>query len=210
MSNSRFFDAHSTIKLRGNISAPEDAVNVQWVQDYVEGKVKMPVRAVSAVDITGTYNPADLTLTITATGELTIDSIALSDGDRILLARQADATQNGVYSVTNAGSAGTQAVLTRASDFDSSGDIFTGVTVAVNEGALYAGTKWRLMTMGTIILDSTALEWEQVAATVTPSKYVEVIVGDSSKTEFEIEHNLGTTDIIVQVYNKHLRKIKKK
>ena len=58
-----------------------------------------------------------LVATLTNSGTqatLTLDSTAANLNDRILVKDQTDATQNGIYTVTNVGSGSTNWVLTRA------------------------------------------------------------------------------------------------
>jgi len=199
MSANRFFELHNNIKLRTTPNAPDDVPHIQWVMEYVGGRTKMPVRVVSIVNIAGTYEQADMTLAVAATGALVIDGVPLVIGDRLLLAGQTNGWQNGIYVVTNAGNADTQALLTRAGDFNSSGLIASGVSVNVNNGTNYANSKWRLMTEGDVILGTTYLEWAKVAETIAVQKYVEVVIGDNLATMFAVVHNLGTEDLFVSV-----------
>jgi len=182
-------------------TAPQDYVTMQWVEDYVAGKVKAPVRVVSAANLAGTYDPGTKTFTLGTTGELVIDSVPLATGDRLFLAKQTDAKQNGIYIVTVSGGASTAAILTRAADFDDDDEVFSGVRITVSEGTLYSDTTWKLSTAGIIVLDVTALDFIQVASATGAQKYAATITGDNLKTVFEIEHELGTTDLDVSVWN---------
>ena len=76
------------------------------------------------------------TLTLSSNGALSIDGISLSANDRVLVKNQTDAKQNGIYVVTNAGSSGAAAVLTRAIDADNSvdGEVKEGLFTFVAEG----------------------------------------------------------------------------
>lgn len=71
---------------------------------------------------------------------LVIDGIAVSQGDRVLVAYQTNAYENGVYVVTDVGSGSENWVLTRASDFDGSalGEIRQGDFIAVLFGNINA------------------------------------------------------------------------
>jgi hypothetical protein len=77
------------------------------------------------------------TLTATANGALTVDSGTVSVGYSILVKNQADAKQNGVYSVTATGSAGAVWVLTRRDDSDNnpSGEVQKGDAIFVIGGS---------------------------------------------------------------------------
>lgn len=135
-----------------------------------------------------------------AAGHLSVDGVQVTAGDRILLVGQtgANAVQNGIYVVVDEGNGG-PAELTRADDFNTSDKIYTGVAVTVREGTQHAHTTWRLITEGTITLDSTALQFIPVAPLAAASKFATDIVGDGTKDEFEIEHELGTTDVNVVI-----------
>jgi hypothetical protein len=68
------------------------------------------------------------TLTITATGPLSIDSYSLLVGDIVLFTNQSGAgAQNGPWVVTNPGSAGVQPVLQRPSWFSGTAKPFTAI-----------------------------------------------------------------------------------
>ena len=189
-------------------TAPNDYVTMDWVQQYVIGKVKLPVRAISRANLAGTYAPGVApapatrgTFTLGANGILTVDGVPLAVGDRLLVAGQTDGTQNGIYVVTVAGDASTAAVLERADDWDTDDQIFTGVRINVKEGTLYARTTWSLTTTGTLAIGSTALTFVQVGATSGATKYAETITGDGLLTAFPITHNIGSTDVMVQVFD---------
>ena len=189
-------------------NAPNHFTTVEWVENYVIGKVKAPVRAISTTPLVGTYapgvDPAPVTkgkFTLGTTGALVIDGLTLIIGDRLTLAGQTDARQNGIYEVEVAGDAATAAVLVRAEDWDTNDQIFSGVRINVREGNLYTRTTWSLTTTGTLSIDVTAFEFVQVAASTGTSKHAETITGDNTETEFTVQHDLGTTDISVSVYN---------
>lgn len=66
------------------------------------------------------YDGAALTLTGSANGALSVDGVACTVGMRILVNKQLDQKQNGVFVVTAAGSASAPFVLTRADDANTS------------------------------------------------------------------------------------------
>ena len=194
-------ELQTNISLEATPNNPKHVINVKYMEDYFTGRVKMPVRAVSAANIAGAYEGSGMTFTYGATGVAVIDGVTLAANDRVLLVGQSDGTQNGIYSVTVAGDGSTAAVLTRASDFNSSDKIYSGVRIAVNEGSIYADTFWKLITDGVIVLDSTALVFIDAAPTAGASKYSETITGDNSATEFTVTHGLGTQDVNVVIRN---------
>jgi hypothetical protein len=198
MANS--WDFTETVKLYGSIATPNDAVNVQWVEDRISGASKENVRVAATNDIAGTYNNTDMTLTLLAMGELEIDFVSLNIDDRVFLQNQIDGRQNGIYRVVYAGSSATQAILERTSDFNDSALIEPRVTFVVSEGRYYGGTKWQLTTGGTIILDTTELIFVQIPFEAVLRKRVAEITGDGTETDFLLEHNLDTVALIVQTW----------
>lgn len=94
---------------------------------------------------------------ITLSGEQTVDGIALTAGDRVLVKHQTNAALNGVR-VVSADS------WPRAEDADSAEDLTSGMTIYVSEGTVNAETYWTLTTADPIVLDTTALTFEQAEA----------------------------------------------
>ncbi len=81
-----------------------------------------------------------------------IDGVTLNDKDRVLLAGQNLASQNGIYTWSNSTSR-----LTRAIDADSSVELSPGSRVYVEEGTTHAKTTWILITTGSISIGTTSL-----------------------------------------------------
>ena len=75
-------------------------------------------------------------LTASANGTLSIDGVAPSVNDRVLVKDQTSGLQNGVYTVTTTGSASAAFSLTRASDADSSSEMSTGAFIFIERGTL--------------------------------------------------------------------------
>jgi hypothetical protein len=76
-----------------------------------------------------------------------IDGVTMANGDRVMVWKQTDNTQNGIYVWNGAGSA-----LTRADDFDgdANGEIYNGAYVPENqEGTTYAGYSFVIVSTGT-------------------------------------------------------------
>jgi hypothetical protein len=86
----------------------------------------------------------------------TIDSVALTSGDRVLLKNQSTGSQNGIYVFNGTGSA-----LTRATDADTSAKVTTGMFVFVSEGTVNADSGWVLTTNDAITLGTTSLTFTQ-------------------------------------------------
>jgi phage-related tail fiber protein len=81
-----------------------------------------------------------------------IDGATLLNQDRVLLAGQANAAQNGIY-VWNSG----PGKLVRSFDADSIIEVTPGMRVFVEEGIANSQTYWTLTTTGKPILGTTAL-----------------------------------------------------
>jgi hypothetical protein len=91
-------------------------------------------------------------------------------GNRILVKNEVTQANNGVYTVTQVGSAGTPYILTRATDFDSSGSgvdqIDAGDFFLVTAGSTQSNTSWVQQTPLPIVVGTTAIVFTQFAAPV--------------------------------------------
>lgn len=113
------------------------------------------------------------TLTANANGALSVDGVAVAVGNRILVKNEVTQANNGVYTVTQTGSAGTPYILTRATDFDSSGtgvdQIDAGDFFLITAGSTLANTSWVQQTPLPITVGTTALVFQQFGAPLTYS-----------------------------------------
>ncbi len=106
-----------------------------------------PVRVVSTSNVVGTYyngpnnNGVGATLTVAASS-LTIDSVLLNVGDRVLLQTQSTTYQQGIYIVVSIGST---VVLQRADDQQNIEQLKAGEYVAVGAGSVNAGNFYTLI-----------------------------------------------------------------
>ena len=111
------------------------------------------------------------TLTATANGALSVDSTLTVATERILVKNEAAGANNGVYTVTQVGSAGTPYILTRATDFDSVGtgvdQIDEGDFFLVTNGVANLNTAWVQQTAPPITIGTTALVFQQFSAPIT-------------------------------------------
>jgi hypothetical protein len=89
-----------------------------------------------------------------------VDGVSLGTGNRILVAGQSNAAENGLYQVETVG-AGSNGTWTRTSDANQDGEIQPGMTVMVTEGLEYADTPWKLVTNGVIEIGVTELIFEE-------------------------------------------------
>lgn len=133
---------------------PEFTDGTNWYYLATEGYVinalsqigNSPCIAATTANLSATYvngtAGVGATLTSSANQVFTIDGITPQVGARILIKDQTTALQNGIYTVTNAGSASVAWILTRATDFDSPSQMFQGNAIFVATGTLNAVTAW--------------------------------------------------------------------
>ena len=118
----------------------------------------------------GAGNGVGATLTNNgANAALVVDGVSVSNTARILVYAQANAVQNGVYTVTNPGNATAQWVLTRATDADTFGlanpnTLGQGDAFFVQDGDTGAGRTYICNTQGTITFGSTNITFAQISS----------------------------------------------
>lgn len=200
-----------------------DAVNKSQL-DVVSGvasaaaagvSIKEPVRVVS-------------TSNITLSGAQTIDGVSVVAGDRVLVAGQTTAANNGIY-VCAVSSWG------RATDMDATGEVKPGTLVAVTEGTAGADSIYILSSDAAVTIGTTAQTWSKflsggttytagnginisgntlsvaantgisvtgsgvaVDTSVVARKYVATVASGSA--DVTVTHNLGNDYPTVQVY----------
>lgn len=160
-----------------------------------------PVRVESPVDLPSTYNNGTdgvgATLTNSGTqAALVVDGVTLSTNDRVLLYHQANAAHNGIYEVTDTGSASTNWVLTRTSDADTyapsdPNNFGQGDAFFVQEGATGAGELYVMNTSGAITFGTTNITFTQISSAAIYSAGTGVTLNG---TEINIGQAVGTTD----------------
>jgi len=166
-----------TVTLNADPASALQAATKQYVDNIAAAGLHYhaPVRVEQEGNLTVTYDngTAGVGATLTNAGTqaaLVIDGVTMSTSDRVLIYEQTDATQNGVYTVTDVGSASTNWVLTRATDADSYGpsdpdSLGQGDAFFVQEGALGAGETYVMNTEGTITFGTTDITFSQISST---------------------------------------------
>jgi hypothetical protein len=91
----------------------------------------------------------------------THDGVSLAAGNRILVAGQGTASQNGIYIVQTVGT-GSNGTWIRSFDANSNDRVTPGLTTTIEEGT-YVGKAWRLTTGNPIILGTTDLTFVDAA-----------------------------------------------
>ena len=128
-----------------------------------------PVKAATTSNISANYSNGTGGVGATLTADTLrawtgLDGISTGwvVGDRVLIKDQTTQLQNGVYTITNLGSAGVTAwVLTRSTDMDNSsaGEMANGDIVDVLQGTVNSGSAFVNSTSGTITIGTTAITW---------------------------------------------------
>lgn len=129
--------------------APTDATNKAYVDAVAQG-FNFKEAVVAATTAT------DGNIDLVTGGLLTIDTVILTEGARVLVKNQTDDTENGIYDA----SAGAW-VRSAASD---TGDELVGAFVFVEGGALNGNTSWAQITPGPITIGTSPIVWSQFSA----------------------------------------------
>lgn len=146
--------------------------------------------------LTATYNngTAGVGATLTNSGALaafSTDGVSPPLNARILVKNQFSSVQNGIYTLTTVGSGAVAWVLTRATDYDTPGEITTSGLTPVQNGTLNTNSLWlQTSTINTIGTDPITYQ-----AFIQPSNFV---VGPSSATDNAIVRYDTTTGKLVQ------------
>jgi hypothetical protein len=163
----------SGLTLSGGLAAADPSVALglatkQYVDNITTGlNFHAPVKAASVANLGVTYNNGTSGVGATLTADTlrafnTLDGQSVSVGERVLIKDQTNQIQNGVYTLTNNGSAGVTAwVLTRATDQDNSvaGEMNNGDDFSVIGGTVNAGKSFVNSTVGTITIGTTNITY---------------------------------------------------
>lgn len=141
------------LTLSGDPTTALQAVTKQYADNIAAGLNPIPgVLAASTVNLNATY--ANGTLGVGATlinagtqAAFVIDGYTASLNDRILIKNQTSQFQNGIYTVTTLGSGSTNWVLTRATDYDTVGEISPGDLTAVENGTQIGASYYQTATV---------------------------------------------------------------
>jgi hypothetical protein len=127
----------------------------------------MAARLATTAALTATYNNGvggvGATLTASANGALTLDTVAVAVGNVVLVRNQANAFENGVYTVTATGDGSNPFVLTRSIYAQADVQFAVGIVVVVTEGDKWLGSVWRSYPM-TVTPGTTSIVWRPFTA----------------------------------------------
>lgn len=126
---------------------PLDITNKLYVDTVAAGFTFIaPCVVATTAALNTTYNNGasgvGATLTSNVNGVLTLDGISPSLAQRVLVHNQSTTFENGIYTVTDTGSAGTPFILTRATDYDTPAKIQAGSIVFILTGTTFANTSF--------------------------------------------------------------------
>jgi hypothetical protein len=172
LDNATSSNTNSTLALRDSSgrlqvstpSADNDAANKAYVDAARSGlDVKDSVRVATTAALP-TFTFLTNVITASANGALPqIDGVTLVNGDRLLVKNEtsANAPYNGIYVVTDVGSAEDPFILTRATDADTNIEVTAGLFTFVEEGTDNGDSGWVLTTNNPITLNTTDLAFAQ-------------------------------------------------
>jgi len=148
-----------------------DCAPKSYVDNVASGLVThTPVTVATAVVLPNTPTYANgssgvgATLTSGPNIALVVDGSTISTvATRVLVKNQATAAQNGIYTLTQAGTGSVPWILTRATDFDiaTAGEVAPGAYVFVSTGSANAASAWQMNTANPITVGTTAINWVQ-------------------------------------------------
>jgi hypothetical protein len=163
----------TALTLSGGLAAADPTVNLGLAtKQYVDAAATAinfhaSVKAATTSNISANYSNGTSGVGATLTADTLrawtgLDGISTgwAVGDRVLIKNQTTELQNGVYTITNLGSAGVTAwVLTRATDMDTPGELANGDIVDVLSGTVNGNIAFVNSTTGTITIGTTAITW---------------------------------------------------
>jgi hypothetical protein len=123
------------------------------------------VAATGALVVVYANGVAGVGATLTNAGAqaaLTLDGVALNVNDRVLIGAQVASFENGIYIVTDIGSATTDWVLTRADDYNQAVEIVYLGVVAITQGTLYAGLVFQETSQGPFVIGTSPITFLQL------------------------------------------------
>ena len=144
----------------------QSVANKAYVDQVAQGlDTKPSCKAATTADLVATYNNGTLgvgaTLTADFNGAISVDDIALSVNDRLLVKDQTDATENGIYKVDQVGTGSTPFVLTRATPEDQPSELSGGSFVFVEEGTIGSNNGYTFTHTGQPVFGTTDLDVSQ-------------------------------------------------
>lgn len=155
-------------------TAAQDASTKKYVDSKVNGlSWKAPVLLATAAALPAVTATAT-TLEANANGALEIDGVKPAVGKRVLVKNQAEAKNDGIFVVTQAGSAGEKFLLTRTADAETTAELQDAALFA-EEGTANAGLEF-VQTANVAVVGTTAQVWVNFQSGLS-------VVGEAPYTE---------------------------
>ena len=138
---------------------------------------KTPADIATTANLTATYanGSSGVGATLTNSGTLAalvLDGVTATTNMRVLVKNQTTALQNGIYTVTNIGSASVAWVLTRATDSDVTAEL-AGAVITVDQGTVNGSGLFTNDWKKTNIVGTTAMGWRGVLDSINYSTYAQ-------------------------------------
>lgn len=159
-----------TITGMPNPVAASDVANKSYVDSLATGLNLLPASGLATAAVlpnTPTYNNGasgvGATLTAGTNSTLTVDGTVAILGTVVLVKNQAAPAQNGIYTVTTAGSGSAAWVLTRATYFDQAAEMKSGSYTLITGGSTNINSSWTLQTAVTTV-GTDPSNWAQFSA----------------------------------------------
>lgn len=144
-------DANVVLTNAGAVATEANRAAIEGLLNYTPTRDPVRLATVAALPA-NTYNNGAGTITITATGTLTVDAVLTALGNDIVVGNETDQIHNGIFRISTAGAVGVQAVLTRRSTEDTGAEL-VGACVQVLEGSANTNARYRVdqsaITLGT-------------------------------------------------------------
>jgi hypothetical protein len=142
------------------------------------------------------------TLTNTGTqAAFTVDGVTFAVGNRVLIKNQSSTLQNGIYVVTVLGTASTNWVLTRSTDYDEAAEVIEDQVVLVNLGTVNAGKCYQQTATAPVVIGTTPLIFVLFSPVVSATGFQWIEVTDDLKyitpNNGYIANNAASTAILV-------------
>ena len=122
----------------------------------------------------------------------TVDGVATSSGDRVLVWQQTDASENGIYEIAT--------TWGRTKDFDGSNEVVRGTVVQVNAGTTYSGNWYKVTSTGDNIPGTDDISFAQASAPIS----LATLTGDIDTAGYVINHSEGAAvaaDTTANIWN---------
>lgn len=167
----------------------------EWYVDTAVFDIK-PCLVATTANLTATYSngSSGIGATLTNAGTqavFSVDGVTPALNSRILVKDQTNQIQNGVYALTNVGSASTNWVLTRTSDYDLNYRVLKGGMVGVASGTVNGASVW--MQTGTITDIGTD---NIVYVLISKSGSVQIVQGTANQINVSTVSGTATVSLV--------------